>query len=126
MENYNPKNISNINCEYDLIYLIKKNNSIIAVYDNYDIAFVKFTNLIFNDIEIINKLKLNEKISEKVKNELNGYKLMTLIKNSDIKINNINLCMNDFVFKENNQNIIDINFIETKIRYYITRDQIFI
>ena len=116
MENYNQK--SNIDCDYDLVYLIQKSNKIVAMYDNYDIAFVKFINLIYNDIEIISRLKLDEKFSDKIKKELNEYNMITLIKNSDIKINNIKLCMKDFALKDNT-NIIDINFIEKKIRYYI-------
>lgn len=119
MENYNQKNNSNIESDYDILYLIQKDQNVLGVYDNSDIGFVKFINLIYHDIELIERLNLDEKLSSKIKTELNQYNITTLIKNSDIKMNKIKLCFKNFIFKDINSNIIDLNFLESKIRYYI-------
>ena len=114
MENYNQKNF-NLECDYDLIYLIKKKNNVIAVYDNFDIAFVKLLSLINHDLSIYKTLNLDESIYD----ELKDYNISTIIKNSDIIINNLKLCFSDFVFKDKDDKIVDLNISDNKIKNYI-------
>ena len=114
MENYNQKNF-NLECDYDLIYLIKKKNNVIAVYDNFDIAFVKLLSLINHDLSIYKTLNLDQSIYD----ELKDYNISTIIKNSDIIINNLKLCFSDFVFKDKDDKIVDLNISDNKIKNYI-------
>ena len=115
MEN-NTKNYNNLESEYDMIYLIMKNNDIFGVYDNSDIVFVKYINLINHDLEILRKLNIDD---SNLINQVKDYKIHCLIKNSDIITNIYHISLSDFCIKDNNNNLIDLNFLESKIRIYL-------
>jgi hypothetical protein len=108
------KNYNTLDSEYDLVHIISKGGDIFAVYDNSDIAFVKYINLIYHDLEIMKKIGANN-----IVNQINDYKLISLIKNSDIILNHFYLSFEDFIIIDQNSNLLDLNFLDNKIRLYI-------
>ena len=111
---------NNDNIEYDLSYLILKNNKILGIYDNSEITFVKYINLISNELDILLKLKKkNVKITEDVLSDLKSYIVQPLIKNSDILLSTIKLSFNDFILIDSSNIIIDI--MNSKLKYYLIK-----
>ena len=108
------KNYNTLDSEYDLVHIISKGGDIFAVYDKSDIAFVKYINLIYHDLEIMKKIGANN-----IVNQINDYKLISLIKNSDIILNHFYLSFEDFIIIDQNSNLLDLNFLDNKIRLYI-------
>ena len=62
MDNNNIRNIyNNSDIDYELSYLIMKNNKILGLYDNPEITCIKYINLISNELDILDKLRTKVK-----------------------------------------------------------------
>ena len=90
MNTHTVKNVYNINSNYDIIYLILRNGEIMGIYDNSEVTFIKYINLISNELEILKKIKIkNTNICTDLLNELESYKIKPIIQNSDIILSTI-------------------------------------
>jgi hypothetical protein len=103
----------------DFIYIICKDMEIYGIFNNFTICVLEFLHKIINDIDILINIKnIYGTINNEFIDNIKEYKIIKMLNNSSISINNYILCFTDFILKDSQGDIVDDNnYYLQKIHY---------